>query len=246
MSEEIVEPPLVEAPIEAKADSIPVVTPPTAVPIVPLIPPQPEAAQTITIRFTWRGFYRASFIMVAEAAMLALVFESSGTFKVATLICALLGLGLLQFDGAIKRWSKRAFRASIWIVSLTYGCFVVYALWSFFYDVTTRRELANLYVESLSFASRPIALNAEKNHLDDAALNQFRTDVVIWQNKTAQLLANRMGTVAAVRFLDKTGYQDLNWTQNGNSDPKFSEAMNMLASDRKNLAVILETRAYDR
>src|ERR1700733_9093613 len=203
---------------------------------------------TVTITFTWRGFYRVCFGVVAEGAMLALIFESSRMFMAATLICALAGLGLLQFEGEIKRWNRRVFRFSIITASMIYVCFVVYAISHVIYQSNTRNGLEERYIEAAELFSRQIPLNAEKKHMDADEVAQFQRDVDAWQAKTGQWMLRRISVVAVARFLDRSGFTDLMWPQQNGSDPVdpvFRSAINELASDRKNLAIILETRAYD-
>jgi hypothetical protein len=107
--------------------------------------------------------------------------------------------------------------------------------------------LEDRYVSASALSVRPIIPNAEGNRFDSNFVNAFSTDIENWENDCANWISERLSPAARERFLDRSGFLPLSWNNKAyGNDLTYDRSMNRLASDRKNLANILETKAYDR
>jgi hypothetical protein len=184
---------------------------------------------------------------MAEYALLTLIEDANVGLKIATIICAVAALATLEFESWLRSKSNHAFYSAIVLTAVIYAAFIGLAIVQMVYRNATRDGLENRYVSASSLSNRAIVPNAEGNHFDPDFVMTFSNDVENWENDCANWILQRLSPAARERFLDRSGYAPLSWSNKAyGNNLDYDHAMNRLASDRKNLANILETKAYDR
>jgi hypothetical protein len=63
-----------------------------------------------------------------------------------------------------------------------------------------------------------------------------------WEQETADMIERNFGVAAKEKFLDVSNTPTYGW---GVSD-EYNKAMNILANERKNLSILIESSAYDK
>jgi hypothetical protein len=207
--------------------------------------PEPEIGPSvISVSFDLRAIIRVALVWAAEYAMLSLIEDAPTAIKVATLICAVSALAVMQFEVWVRSISKHSFRNAICGLTVIYLGFLGYAVAHAVNRLVIRHGLETYYIAAGELANRPIPLNEDKNHMDIDAIKRLAVDVDNWQAVTALWLEKRLGPIGRERFLDISNMPSLTWSQADQTDPAYSSAINRLTRDRHNLSVIIETGAY--
>jgi hypothetical protein len=207
---------------------------------------------SITFKFEWRTIARIGLVWAAEYALLALIEDSPAAVKLATLVCALLALLTLQFEDRVRSLKRTLFRDVMFALGVIYSAFIVYAVVHVYDRESARRTAKELYVSSSEMMNRqlPVAADVPNGGSYDAkAVTQVADDAATWRKNTAEWLGKNLGEAARERFLDVSGFPSLCWGpkyQDQSCDLRYGQVMNRLVNDRKNLAAILETNAYDK
>ena len=109
--------------------------------------------------------------------------------------------------------------------------------------VMVREHLLEIYVAAAPLVDR----NINKDH-QTQDFDKLEIDINEWSKATAGWLEKNLGLAASSRFLDTSYTPIFTWTSpEGVLYPQKANAMmNRLVNQRKNLATIIETAAYDK
>jgi hypothetical protein len=199
----------------------------------------------ITITFSWKIIVRIGLVWAAEYAMLALIEDSPAILKVATLICALAGLAVLQFEEKIQTYDRRIFLALISGVAVIYLGFSAYAIAQGLRREAAQAELRNIYASGNALIAQPILKpSAANSFVDSKEVDQFQAEVIAWETKSAEWLEKNFSPAARTRFLDMSGVGVICWTSA--CDQPYNGIRNRLIHEVRNITAIMESPVYEK
>ncbi len=196
---------------------------------------------------TWMSALRLGLGWAGEYALLSLIEDAPITLKIATMLCAIGALAALESRAWLNSQRDNLFQQVIICLSGIYLSFVGYAIYWAIYQYQTRNGLEERYVAAAELAAEQLAPNKEKTNFDDIGVDVFEKEVSNWEVSTADWILTRLSPAARERFLDFSTPTSVMWhTPYAGYIVHYNNIMNVLAKDRKNLATIIETRAYER
>ena len=199
---------------------------------------------------TWNSVGRLALVAAAEYGMLSLIEDAPFAVKIATVICAAGALATLEMRAALNKRSAHLFALSMSVIGAIYLGFLGYAVAHSLNKIAARHGLEQIYVSGAKLMNRNLPVSAAGNSLSRDEVSKFGSDVDEWSKESAQWIEDHLNAAARERFLDISGMPSLSWSVKGPNggnvyDADFSEAMNRLATERKNLTIIMETSAYE-
>jgi hypothetical protein len=196
------------------------------------------------IELTWRDIARLGLGMAAEAAVLALIFDSALAVKIATAVIALLGLGVLQFEAKIKAIRGRLFLESVGALAGIYLCFVGYAIAHAIKMQGNEGQLRVIYQKGNELIDRKLPVDPQSpqnsQNYEQTAVSQLEDDATEWQKNTEKWLSENIGPAAGVKFSDKSNSTFLCWGPGTACDQRVSYVKSRLSIDERNLSAIME------
>jgi hypothetical protein len=201
-------------------------------------------ADTITITFSWMTVFRIGLAWAAEYAMLSLIEDAPEILKVATLICAVAGLAILQFEDKIKNYDRKVFGGLIGTVAIIYLGFTTYAVRHGLERQTAQSKLREIYVAVGPILDRQIPTHGANLEYNEDALTKFQNDAKDWEDSSQKWLLTNLGAAARERFLDMSAIQVYCWGKYVACDPRYDGIKNKLIAEKRNLSAIMETSAY--
>jgi hypothetical protein len=155
--------------------------------------------------------------MGAEYSVLGLIEDATLSLKVATVLCAISGLLVLESETWLRRQYKYLFATSVGVVSIVYLAFVGYAI-----SYATGKQARQAKLRELYAAVEPIIERDIPSHIEG------------WSRRTG-------------RFLDTSSIQVICWSKIIiGCDSRYDIPKNRLNAEKKNLSTIIETPAYDQ
>ncbi len=199
---------------------------------------------------TWRSVTRIGLGFAAEYALLALIEDAPAALKIATVICAVAGLFVLETENWFHRQHKRLFISSIAALVAIYLCFIAYAAAHALGKQHRQAQLREIYVAGNLLKDRELNIEpgGTGGSYEAKDVTQLEADVVSWRNETAIWLAKNYGPAARVRFLEVGNISNLCWGPKFRDqfcDVPYGMTMNRLTNDLRNLSAILESAAYN-
>jgi len=175
------------------------------------IPPSepPISDNIISINLDLRAIIRIALVWAAEYAMLSLIEDASELVKIATLICAVSALAIMQFELWLRKFQPNAFRNSLIVVVVIYSGFIGFAVKHGADAIAIRFGLESRYVEGVRLTHRTIPIDIAKNAFEPGALDSLVADANKWESETAHWLFDNLGPAAEARFLDTGNYQTM-------------------------------------
>jgi hypothetical protein len=171
------------------------------------------------------------------------------------------GGALIGMLGVFERWRNRplSWRAYRWIAA---GAVFVACYFSWLaehdarnvterdlkaaQDKSTDRQLSNIKLVQLQKFYGEAGPIIEANLPKDISTEDFEkwvTTAQAWADTTANWIDENLGPAAVARFTDRSGA--LTFSYSGAANPKHEAMINGLTQLRKNLATIIESRAWD-
>ena len=168
--------------------------------------------------------------------------------KVATVVCAVAGLFVLEAEGWLQKRHRYGFTTIIVIVSAVYLGFVGFAINHAVERAATKAGLKAISSASTPLIDRQIPLAPKNNEtaptLNGAAVDQFERDYLDWERTSAAWIREHLGDAAHDHFLDRSNITS--FSQWGLvADFKYDHLRNLLSGERRNLISIMESRIYD-
>jgi hypothetical protein len=193
-----------------------------------------------------RTILRVLLLLLAEAALITLVKDAPYFVVIATALCPIAALALLESENWIKHPLLPAFRKiAIVAVSIVYFGFVIFAIVHAAQRERANRELEDIYSRMSIFAKTEADLiNREKkdgDYFKDVA--QYRTDYETWEKQTANWLEENLSSTAREKFLDYSGFQYHCWgLPDECRDKQVSWTFERFLNARRNMEVIMRSR----
>lgn len=199
---------------------------------------------------TWRSVARIGLGFAGEYALLALIEDAPAALKIATVICAVAGLFILETESWFHRQHKRLFISTIGIVVFVYLAFVAYAADHALRKQQRQEALRNFYVIGSAFKGRELAIEGQNGGTyKKEDVSKLENDVLNWRNQTSDWLEVNYDAAARVRFLEVGNISNLCWGPKWREymcDPAYGGVMNRLTNDLRNISAILESGAYGK
>jgi hypothetical protein len=201
----------------------------------------------IILNITKKTVWVVGLIWAAEYGMLSLIEDSPEILKAATVVCALVGLVLVEaWDHARHRHFWVLVASSVVIGGIYLG-FVTYALFGVLHRHDVQSGLRRIYSESTPLVLMPVD-NGTK-------IVDFAAAYKNWEEKSADWIAVNVGPVAHDQFLSRSqptafagqGYVNargtmFHWADCGTSE--YECYRSRLEMDRANLLAILGNEKY--
>lgn len=206
-----------------------------------------SGAVSITFKFDWRTIVRIGLVWAAEYAMLALIEDAPAVLKIGTLVCALAGLGILQFEDQILKKGRRVFLAAVGAASAVYLGLSAYAINHYLNRQELRARMAEMYVTGGKIIDREIPVVSFDKY-DETSVKKFIEDGLRWEKTTGDWLLANLGDTARERFGDMFSVGTYCLGQANGSyacDSRYDRLKNRLVAEKKNLSAIIETSAYE-
>lgn len=208
----------------------------------------PSAAPIISISFDLRAVVRIALVWAAEYAMLSLIEDAPETVKVATLVCAVLALVIMQFEAWLRTVRKNAFRNALTAVAFVYAGFIAFAVQHVSHESWVKAQTNNWYVKGRLIQKSVIPIDGTTNKPSQEAISAMGDNLHKWEDDVSAWLAANLGDAAEAKFLDHNNCLFMNWSISYRDahafDQKYDIVMNQLGCDERNLATIIETHAY--
>lgn len=193
---------------------------------------------------TWRSLVWIALAFAGEYALLALIEDAPAILKIATMLCAVAALLVLQTESWFHRQHKYLFAAAITAVSAIYLGFVGYAVSHGLERQAAQAELRKIYASVEPLIVRTIPTLTDGGVVDPKAVDQFQLDAIAWESKTAKWLEQNFSIAARERFLDMAGVGTICWTRF--CEQPYNGTRNRLIQEKRNLATIIESPAYEQ
>ncbi len=194
---------------------------------------------------TWGTFTRFALVGAAEYAMLALIEDAPTAVRVATILCALAALGVLEGARWLRGIHRYLFDISIILILMIYLGFIGYAI----HHASERKRimagLQDIYISSGKLVNREIfGITSLSNNFDKADVERYKVDFNRWENASRQWIKQNISEAAEERFLDRSNVSYFNYGNRVSDAPEYSEVRNRLQEERRNLSTIMESKIY--
>jgi hypothetical protein len=173
----------------------------------------------------WRTIVRVLLLLLAEGSLITLIKDAPFFVVVATVLCPLVVLILLEIDGRLKGRYSPPFLVGISIIGLIYAGFIGYAIEHTMQRDGVNRELVSIYSSMAPFFKAGTDLNklVKSDPEYPKAVSQYQQDYEAWEQKTGEWLAKNISQAAAEQFVDLSGMPQGCWSPPGQfCDPKLS------------------------
>lgn len=193
---------------------------------------------------TWASVARVALAAAAEYGMLSLIEDAPFAVKLATVLCSVAALAALESRDWLESLRARLFATAMIALGAIYLGFLGYAVNYYLDKAAIRHGLEARYAAASEFVSRQIPATNNAGSLDQPSVNRLAIDIRSWETETSAWLGNNMGEAARARFLDPASRTTWLWGPGPSYEERYSNLMNRVSGERKNLAVIIETGAY--
>src|SRR5258708_23756824 len=169
------------------------------------------------------------------------------TVLIATALCALAALAVLEGEGWLSRRHPRAFTSAIVAVSAIYLGFVGYAIEHAVRRAATNEALTKLYISTAPLLEAGQSLGKHMPQSNDPeflkSIDQFELDWLNWNEKARSWLASNLGDAAREQLLDvSTIPVYCLGPPNQGCNTTFSSTLNQVINAKNNLAIIMQSR----
>ena len=156
---------------------------------------------TLDAPITWRSLARIGLGFAGEYALLALIEDAPAALKIATVVCAVAGLFVLESESWLRRRDKHGFGSAVVIVTAIYMSFVWYAV---NHVLTLRAEEAKIrafYAEGSALLRRDVPAETDSPlAFDPLQIHKLQQDSEAWETKVSEWLEKNVGPSARIRF----------------------------------------------
>ena len=193
----------------------------------------------------WQTALRVAVLFLAEAGLIALIKDAAISVLIATVVCALIVLGLLEGEPKLRRLHRSAFTVTILLVSAIYLYFVGYAIVHAMERDRANQELVRIYTSMSPYFRTAGELNnaTVKDAKYSAAVAQYQQDFEDWQKKTADWLEENLSPAAKQQFFDVSNIQFRCWGPPGQCrDMQVSGTLEEFNNAKRNLQIIMQNR----
>jgi hypothetical protein len=188
---------------------------------------------TLDSPITWRSLARIGLGFAGEYALLALIEEAPAALKIATVICAVAGLFILETESRLRK--RRAFVGAIVAVCVIYFGFIGYAVNHVYQETAIEKRLHQLSVQGITFQTNPFPNRTPSME----ELQQWADSIDVWKNTTATYLQDNLGDYERERFLNIRGMPMFSY---GGASTEVNQLLNISVNLHKNLTSIIESR----
>lgn len=171
--------------------------------------------------FLWRSLIIIGLAWAAEYALLELIGEANLALKVATILCAIAALFILEIEQWFAGGHRFYFRAGIIIVSILYLCFVGYAI-KYAYDrYSAHQYLEESYTQGAEIRQAPFK--------GDVNVQDWTKKLQAWRDETSSYLKDNVGGMAYDKFLI-TGKGTVQYSKDEALNYGLNQASDLLAN----------------
>ena len=186
----------------------------------------------IPIELTWRNLFKASFLAIGDAALIAMIKDTSIALQTAMVVASIIGFTALVKEDWLRARGRYAFQSVLAISGLTFIVFVAFAIIHAFKENALALKLDELKNRGLLLEQRPFESGMNVYEFSD-----WKKQSDEWRKETSDYLESHIGVSAKSRFRTTVGRLTLNYS---NASPELNSEINSLDSSNKNLQEIID------
>jgi predicted PurR-regulated permease PerM len=188
----------------------------------------------LPVALTWRNLFKASFLAIGDAALIAMIKDQSFGLLAAMVLASVIGFVALVKEDWLRAKHPWAFQTILVVSGVVFAGFVAFAMTHAYQQSAINEKLDNFRSEGLSLEMRT------QNGMNAFEYGDWQKQLTQWNDGTAAYLKKKIGDVAKNRFLSSLGYVGLSY---GGNTPEFNQHLNMLVNHGKNLQEIIDGRS---
>ena len=184
--------------------------------------PTPVTAKNFqAAAFMWRSLILIGLAWAAEYALLGLIADANLPLRVATILCALAALFILEIQQWYGGMYRYQFAFGIIILTILYLFFVGYAV-KYAYDrYVVRQYFEESYTHGADIRQAPFK--------GDVNVQDWTKKLQAWRDETASYLKDNVGGMAYEKFLN-TGRGGLQYSKDETLNFGINQASDLLAN----------------
>jgi|SRR5579872_5068313 len=157
----------------------------------------------VPIDLTWRNLFKASLLVVGDAALVAMIRDAPVVLLLALVLSSFGAFWALHFEDFLRALHPLAFRLTMGVCGTIFMGLAIFASAHAINEEISKHRIKALYSEAAPFV--PVANEIERmeaNPARQAKIDQLILDVRNWDDKTSNWLRDNLGEAAQQRFLD--------------------------------------------
>lgn len=186
------------------------------------------------IELTWRNLFKASFLAIGDAALIAMIKDQALTMQVAMVAASIIGFTALVKEDWLRSKNRYAFQLVLGISGSIFIVFVIFAVSHAFKEHNVDGALDTFRSRGIVLEQRPFEVGMSQ---DD--ITKWQSEIETWSNETSKYLNDNISETTKNRFRSTVGHGYLLY--NGISDD-INQRINKLNWYGKNLQEIMNQR----
>jgi hypothetical protein len=189
------------------------------------------------IELTWRNLFKASFLAIGDAAVVALIKDTPLSLRIAMVLASVVGFSALVLEDRLRAKHPSVFYGTLGISGAIFAGFVVFAGIHASREADANKQLDIFRNEGLELARQPMS------GLNPSQFADWEKQWGQWERDTAHYLENNISPIAKNRFLNTMGHQAVPYAGAG---PQLTSDLNNIDFLGKNLQEIIDGRLRNK
>jgi hypothetical protein len=185
------------------------------------------------IELTWRNLFKASFLAIGDAALIAMIKDAELSLQLALVVASIIGFVALVKEDWLRAKHPVAFQFVLGVSAAIFLGFIIFATSHAYRERLIDKKLDELRSQGLEIYERP-----KQSTVDTL---EWQKQVDQWRDSTAKYLEENIGIDAKKRFLITVGRPSYSY-----GAPAIDHQMNVADWSVKNLQDIIESRNKSR
>jgi hypothetical protein len=186
------------------------------------------------IELTWRNLFKASFLAIGDAALIAMIKDTPIALQTAMVVASIIGFTALVKEDWLRAKHRYAFQVILTVSGLIFVVFIAFAISHGFTARAIDYKLDDLRNRGLVLEQRPF-----ESGLDASEFSDWKKKIDEWKKETAGYLETHIGASAKNRVQATVGHPSFNYN---NASPELNHEINSLGWFNKNLQEIIDGR----
>jgi hypothetical protein len=188
------------------------------------------------IELTWRNLFKASFLAIGDAALIAMIKDTPIALQTAMVVASIIGFTALVKEDWLRSFYRYAFQIVLTFSGLIFVIFIAFAISHGFTERAVDQKLDDLKNRGLVLEQRPF-----ESGLNSSEFSDWKEKIDEWKKETGDYLGSYIGASAKNRFQITVGHPSFNYN---NASPELNHEINTLGWFNKNLQEIIDGRSH--
>jgi predicted PurR-regulated permease PerM len=186
----------------------------------------------VPIELTWRNLFKASFLAIGDAALIATIKDQSFGLLAAMVLASVIGFVALVKEDWLRAKHPWAFQAVLGVSGAVFAGFIAFAIMHAHQQSVITEKLDGLRSEGLILEEKP------RTSMNAFEYTDWQKQIGLWSEVTSNYLNENIGDVAKNRFLNTLGRLSMSY----GPDQQLNGYLNTLVGRGKNLQEIIDGR----